>query len=313
MIVTAVIVTYGDRFCFLEKVIFSLIEENVDKIVVVLNGILKSSKDKIFLLQKTYPEIHLLDLGINTGSAGGFYNGIKKAIKLQTDFIWLLDDDNKPEKEALHNLLKHTSDIAFSHQKDALLSFRKDRPLYLSAKNNNNGSLMLKEQNAALGFSVFSSKTSFSNYNKTGLKVAPYGGLFFHKDLIDKIGLPDQSYFLYGDDFDFSIRISKNNGKILLVEESEITDIEKSFHLREKKWYQTRFHLTDNYLLIEYSVRNGIVFELSYIVKSKLNYVINLFLYSLIVSFLLLLSLEFKKTKAFLKGVFRGYAKANKS
>ena len=313
MIVTAVIVTYGDRFHFLEKVITALKKERIDKIVLVLNGVLPRSKKELLKLKSKEPILHLLDLNKNTGSAGGFYNGIKKAIALNTDFIWLLDDDNNPEKKALIKLLENVSNPLFNYQKDAFLSYRIDRPLYLSAKELNNGGLMLKEPNSALGFSIFKNGSYFFKYKEKGLKVAPYGGLFFHKDLINIIGLPDQSYFLYGDDFDFSIRIPNNNGKILLVEESVITDIEKSFHLRDKKCYQTRFHLTDNLLLIEYSVRNVIVFELNHLVESKIKYILNLFLYTLMVSFLLLLSLDFKKTKAFLKGVFLGYAKANKS
>ena len=82
MIITAVIITYGDRYPFLEEVINVLIQESIDKIVVVLNGVEINSKKKIEGLEKREPILHLLDLNKNTGSAGGFKNGIIKAIEL---------------------------------------------------------------------------------------------------------------------------------------------------------------------------------------------------------------------------------------
>ena len=67
-------------------------------------------------------------------------------------------------------------------------------------------------------------KSSFKYFTKS----PPYGGLFFHRSIIDIIGLPDTNYFLYGDDFDFSYRITKKGGKIFLVTQSVIEDLEKS-------------------------------------------------------------------------------------
>ncbi len=60
-------------------------------------------------------------------------------------------------------------------------------------------------------------------------------GLFFHKDLIEKIGLPDESYFLYVDDFDFTYRITKAGGEIWMVTNSHLHDLESSFYLPGKK------------------------------------------------------------------------------
>lgn len=312
MIVTAVIVTYEERYHYLEKVIDALKKEGINKIVLVLNGVGVNSKKEIKNRAKKETILHILDLNKNTGSAGGFKYGIKEAIKLQTEYIWLLDDDNYPEEGALSNLFKSLKKNNFSRERDALLSFRTDRPLYLKSVKEGNGSGMLKGINSALGFCLFSKNKAFSEYNEFGLKVAPYGGLFFHKDLINSIGFPDETYFLYGDDFDFSIRISKKGGRISFVENSRIMDLEKSFHLRKKRFYHTRFHQTNNFQLIQYSVRNGIVFQLNHRVKSLFKFFINLFVYSLLVTFLLVISFNFKKISYFFKGIFTGIQKALK-
>ena len=57
--------------------------------------------------------------------------------------------------------------------------------------------------------------------------VAPYGGLFFHKKLIDIIGYPMEDLFLYQDDFEYTYRITKNGGKIYLILNSTVKDLEK--------------------------------------------------------------------------------------
>jgi GT2 family glycosyltransferase len=312
MIVTAVIVTYGERYHLLEQVVNALKKQVIDKIVVVLNGVTNNSKTKIINLASKEPILHILDLHKNKGSAGGFKNGILEAIKLDTDFLWLIDDDNCPKNGALTHLKFFLKENFFLIDKDALLSYRPDRQSYLKSKELGNGSGMLKGVNSALGFSIFSNNKQFSDYNTYGLKVAPYGGLFFHKDLIISIGLPDETYFLYGDDFDFSIRISKKGGKVSLVEESKLIDLEKSFHLRKKKFYYTRFHNTNNFQLIKYSVKNGIVFELNHQVRSLFIYFVNLFLYTFLVVSLLAISFNFKKIIYFLRGVFQGIKKGAK-
>jgi rhamnopyranosyl-N-acetylglucosaminyl-diphospho-decaprenol beta-1,3/1,4-galactofuranosyltransferase len=41
----------------------------------------------------------------NTGSAGGFYEGVKRGYERGYDWLWLMDDDAEPKEDALENLL----------------------------------------------------------------------------------------------------------------------------------------------------------------------------------------------------------------
>lgn len=306
MMVTAVIVTYGNRYSFVEEVVRNLAFEGIDAIVIVLNDVEREVAEKIKRLKEINSIIFLVELDENTGSAGGFHLGIKKAIELKTDYIWLFDDDNCPQSKALDNMLLYREKRSFNKTTDALLSFRRDRPIYRKAVELNNGSKMLKGFNSSLGFSVFPNNHQYSNYRNEGLRVAPYGGLFFHKDLIQNIGLPDSSLFLYADDYDFTIRIPKKGGRILLVVDSEIQDLETSFHLQKKNGIQTRFHKTENLQLIYFSVRNAIIFELKYQVKNLIVYFINLAIYLALITFLLLVSLDIQKIKYFFGGALKG-------
>ena len=46
--------------------------------------------------------LKVIYLDENTGSAGGYKLGLEEAYKCnECEFIWLLDDDNKPQKDSL--------------------------------------------------------------------------------------------------------------------------------------------------------------------------------------------------------------------
>jgi GT2 family glycosyltransferase len=57
-------------------------------------------------------------------------------------------------------------------------------------------------------------------------EITAMGGTFFHKSVIDKIGYPNEDYYLYADDHDFTYRFTKNGGKIFLCSELRIKDID---------------------------------------------------------------------------------------
>jgi len=320
MIFVAVTVTYSNRFKHLKQAINSLVQEGIDKIIIVSNGSDEESLNKIKELKKELNIVELIDLKKNTGSANGFYEGIKYACDNGADYIWLLDDDNKSQKNSLNILKKEWKKIINDFKEDnlALLSFRGDRKIYLDAINFNNPRLMLGSDNSFLGFNLIEKlkhllnkpiASEISNKDKGVVSVAPYGGLFFYRDLISKIGLPDISYYLYGDDYDFTYRITKNSGKIFLIKKSEIIDLEKSFHLIKTKGFNTRYFNTDSIDRIFYSVRNGIVFEQNF-VTNKFIYLINAGFYLGVIFMLLLCKpKQLWKFKHIVKGVYSAIKK----
>jgi GT2 family glycosyltransferase len=58
-----------------------------------------------YLDQLDDPLIDLTHLADNTGGAGGFSTGMKRAYELGADLFWLMDDDCYPEPEALERLV----------------------------------------------------------------------------------------------------------------------------------------------------------------------------------------------------------------
>ena len=290
MKVCVVIVTYGDRFHLLSQVIEGLRREGVDQLVIIDNG--SSSQDQLEAYYRNAAHgMITYRFEKNTGTAKAFKTGIEQAIETGCEFIWLMDDDTLAQPGALAHLKKNWNDLykKGNEIRLALCSFRNDRPNFVMAAQYNDPSALLPLQNNFAGFHVRSFFSKLSERLLTGRKrtanqandlvpidAASYGGLFFHKDLIGKIGLPDESYFLYADDFEFSLRIKKNGGKILLVTKSILHDLENSFYLPSKKkaLYHSAFDSPKD-SSVYYATRNTIYFSKTNLLTSKSVYLLN--------------------------------------
>jgi len=303
--VCAVIVTYADRFHLLKEVIDNCISEGIDKVIIIDNNSVENSKTKLKDLEiKISDRLEVVYLEENIGSAGGYNLGIEKAhTDKNCEFIWLLDDDNKPEKNSLRILVNFWNEIEQKDKKEkiSLLSYRKDRAVFREAVIKNNPNLVIGSKNSFLGFhflelpqkvfKLIKRKLNIKNFGediniKSGkVSVAPYGGLFFHKNIIDTIGLPNKDFFVYADDHEWSYRITKNSGAIYLVLESIVNDIDTSWILKNKATSPFYSYLNEGTdFRVFYTIRNRVYFEQN-LIDNRFLYNINKKLYFFILSF----------------------------
>jgi GT2 family glycosyltransferase len=99
----------------------------------------------------------------------------------------------------------------------------------------------------------------------TDIAVAPYGGMLFHRDLIARVGLPDEAFFLYGDDYEFSVRLTARTGKIHLLRDAVIHDIDTTWGAADQRQRSALFSARlaiKNSSQLYYAVRNLMFFEL---------------------------------------------------
>jgi GT2 family glycosyltransferase len=236
MNVCCVLVTYGDRFHFLEDVVHALLGQAVNRIFIVDNGSTANSRDRLEELKGRCPEkIRIIQLPENTGSATGYKAGMKEAYRCgDCEFIWLLDDDNMPQGNALEVLIENWKSLRGGKDKDiALLSLRKDRKLFLDISTGVPVSKCFRRRSSFLDFHILDLPSialrralhrrmtgSGKGAGKAVIPFAPYGGLFFHKSLLDRIGYPNEDFFLYHDDSEFTYRITALGGSIYLIADS---------------------------------------------------------------------------------------------
>lgn len=314
-------VTYGNRFHFLAQVIEAALAGAAGGVLVVDNGADDTCRAGLAQLQERYgAQLEVLSLPENTGSAGGFKAGLAHILERRRfDYVWLLDDDNVPQSDALSALAAQYRSLVKAHPRDrlAVLSLRDSRK---------------KLSRLAAGLprdQVFPRRSSFQNFHiRDELEKAwrdlfrsrraapgvaadcievpygPYGGLFFHRDVLSLIGLPDERLFLYGDDREFSYRLTQRAGILYLVPASRLKDVDRS-------WRRAAAHpralMSDSDFRVYYSVRNGAYFDRHCWADSRPMYVINMVLYSVRMAWLALLRGRWARLRLLCRAVCEGH------
>jgi GT2 family glycosyltransferase len=277
----------------LNQVIDRLHQVNVSRIIVVDNNSENDSRQK--LRAKEYDlkgTLTVITLPENTGSAGGYKAGLEFVHSNNgCDYIWLLDDDNVPHTDALKVIVDYwnTSGVFQKEKHLCLFSYREHGPAYKELARRDSSSIdpIIGGRNSILGFTImrpFSTRKNSALYreefkerdiimpkNHGRIPVAPYGGMFFHRALLDVIGYPDEKLFLYGDDYEYSYRIVRYGGEIILLHDSRIEDIAPSENIGMQVEEKNIFRLY-------YSTRNHVYFQKS-LADNKLLYTVNYFIY----------------------------------
>ena len=192
MKVIGVIVTYN-RKKLLKNTFEALLNQTykLDSIIIVDNASTDGTEE--YLTNLGYLNnsmIKYIKLNENTGGAGGFNFGIKEAIKEMPDWVWVMDDDGIPECTCLSELLKYKEESLFL------------APLVLDINDH-----------SQLSFSYNGSydKEVVLNNSQDGKIIrnlaAPFNGILLSKVLIDKVGVPLEGMFIWGDEQEYYKRI----------------------------------------------------------------------------------------------------------
>ena len=105
--IAAVVVTYN-RKALLKKCIDHILKQSAGApdILVIDNASTDGTEGFITEEYKDVPEVKYYNTGANLGGAGGFSYGINKAVCLDYEYLWIMDDDTIPEEDALSELIK---------------------------------------------------------------------------------------------------------------------------------------------------------------------------------------------------------------
>lgn len=323
-----VTVTNGNRFKFLKESIRHVLKQGIRKVIVVDNNSDYDSREKLNDLKRKLDEkLLIISIPENRGSSYGFKLGIQKALHDPLcEFIWLLDDDNKPLDGAFDELKKFWSRIRISDKlgKICLCSNRLDHPnlsillcdsnlySFIEPYNNHRGFHLIREIEKII-YTYKSRKRKIYKKEYAVLPVTIYGGMFFHKKLIDVVGFPDANFFLYADDTEFSYRISESGGFIILVEKSKIFDMEKSWGVKYEKFnklnglsFFVSVSMENNLSKIYFNTRNRIIFENRYLKKNEFTYFFNLNIITFFVFLFCILFFQFGNLQAYFRAVTDG-------
>ena len=213
--VAIVVVTYN-RADLLAGMLDGLaaLERPADEVLVVDNA--SSDHTPEVLAASTLAGLRVVRSEDNLGGAGGFHLGMRLAHEAGHDRVWLMDDDVVPAPDCLTVLLGQ-------REKDCLMAVREDR----------SGALVEK---AALRFDLHN---PLAVKPKTAMVETTYGtreampelvplenvafeGFLVHRRVIDAIGLPDPSFFIFYDDVDYAIRARRAGFGVWAVRDARL-------------------------------------------------------------------------------------------
>lgn len=293
--VLALIVTYGKRADILCRSAVAAFEAGIDELLVVDNA---ASFDVSETLRGALSEIchertTVLALQHNLGSAGGFEAGLRW-VEAHSDceFIVLLDDDNLLLLHAAERYLQWFEEMSGSH--DSL-----DRVALLAVRGSNR---LLARHGPQIAFTP--ARSSFLGFSVGNLprqvfrkmrlrrirrqewcgraidvESGYYGGLFFHRSLLQRVGYPDPRLFLYGDDLEYTLRMRERGVRLLLVPDIEIDEVESTWAETTRGWSRwARIFNSNSDLRVFCIVRNSVYLTLFRKSANRPLYYLNRFL-----------------------------------
>ena len=199
--IAAVVVTYNRKDLLLECLSclqnqnFSdasqACETSLD--ILVIDNASTDGTSKVLKPLANTKQILYFNTGSNLGGAGGFNYGMRKAVELGYDYVWVMDDDCMPHKDTLQEFLK--ADTQLNGQYGYISSVCRWT----------DGSICtMNTQRHPLTKNI----TDFSPELQP-CTLASFVSLFVPARIIKELGLPVKDFFIWSDDWEFTRRISR--------------------------------------------------------------------------------------------------------
>ena len=198
--VCAVVLTYNRRE-LVEDCLRAIKAQSVpvERIVVIDNG---SSDGTPEMLAKNWAdqiELHILPK--NIGAAGGFNAGIRMAYRSQADGIWVMDDDVMPDPDALEKLL---------HADRLLRDSELDPPFVISTARTPGGIVTnVPDIDLTRNSLSYQNWPALLEHCLVPVRRATFVSILMPRATLDDFGLPIASMFIWGEDTEYTARITR--------------------------------------------------------------------------------------------------------
>lgn len=192
--VAAVVVTYN-RIELLKECIKALQQQIYTcDILIVDNASTDGTEEYINKIKKDYDNLHYKNTGDNIGGAGGFNFGMRWAVEAGYEYVWVMDDDCLPYADALEKLIETDETLKGNYGWLASAVLWKDGH---ECKMNR---VKLKKS--------FYEYLEYMQYGIVQAEQATFVSLFLKAEMIKQVGLPIKEFFIWGDDIEFTRRIT---------------------------------------------------------------------------------------------------------
>ncbi len=193
-------------------------------------------------------KVNYIKLPENTGGAGGFHEGVRRAYTDGYDWIWLMDDDAEPLPDSLERLLDYDGDgvAALANLKVGVDGM--PQVIHRGFFDFNSFRWVVRPINPEI------------NDEYVKIDHASFVGVLVNSEAIGKVGFPRQDFFLHYDDVEYCLRL-RSTGDIILVTGSRILHKDSALDNLEKKrflWKEVSVVPYEKLWLRYYGLRNQI-------------------------------------------------------
>ena len=240
--VVAVVVTWNRRELLQEALAALRTQTHPPSAIVVVDN--ASTDGTTELLTREHADLELVHLTRNTGGAGGFAAGIERALTLEPDLVWLLDDDTVPTAAAAERLVGAWASYGVGRgRRPAVLA---SRVVWTDGRDHPMNTPRRKPGARA------AERAAADAVGCVPIRSASFVSIMCDVTTVRERGLPVADYFLWNDDFEYSTRLIRG-GVGLSVPDSVVvhktrvfgsTDADPGerffYEVRNKAWLFTR-------------------------------------------------------------------------
>lgn len=216
------------------------------------------------LKSQKYLEVHNIEYhntGANLGGAGGFRFGMKLAYSKGYEWIWIMDDDVTTTPNALKTLYSYKDVSPFIHPGKY---FEDGTKFHWEGFFDPTTTLMHWRKR----------KSRFEESDYVNVNYGCFEGALIHQKVLDKIGLPDERFFIHNDDLLYGL-LASQFFPVIYIKEHCLTKLinktayKKFLFLKNESFspFATYFILRNQFLLKEILLK-----KLPYTNKKLLNF-----------------------------------------
>jgi rhamnopyranosyl-N-acetylglucosaminyl-diphospho-decaprenol beta-1,3/1,4-galactofuranosyltransferase len=218
---TAVVVTYNNPE-MLENVLKDLGRQTMKphEIIVIDNSDRSAARVKA---GQKFPSVVFVDMPENGGTAGGFHEGLKRAVPY-CDFVLTLDDDVRMRVDSVAELCR--------------------------------GYLNLQKENRRLG-AVRAVGARHGRSAPCRVDDFAWRGTLISTEAIRRVGWPLPDYFMYADDVEFSMQLADQGYEVFDIPRSKIME-QRTWDKPSRRVFGRRVICYDDDFRFYYAFRNSI-------------------------------------------------------
>lgn len=196
--IAAIVVTYN-RIKLLKQCIEHLQMQTYPcDILIVNNASTDETEQVVEEMIDRFPNLKYRNTGANIGGAGGFNFGMKWAVQDGYDYLWVMDDDCLPKEDSLKELIKADEFLLGNY------GWLASTVLWKDGRECKMNRPKLKKS--------FYDYLEYMKYGIVQAEQATFVSVFFKSEIVEKVGLPIKDFFIWGDDIEYTRRISVRNG-----------------------------------------------------------------------------------------------------